>query len=118
MQEKTRSKYAELRNSLLTARMKVPFEVYLVHGIPVINHCRYCSLQSSSGSFTWIFNIPDLVTYQRGSPRIHASLSRQYSLVIGTVLAVIVSFFVIAGITFVVFLLYPAICCGKQETEY
>lgn len=110
---KKRDKYADLRNSLLTARMKVPFEVYLSTaylGSAIIGTVSAMLL----GAFTWIFNIPEMITYQGNVPEFMLSLN-QYSLLIGTILATIISFTVIAGITFVVFLLYPGFIAGNRK---
>ena len=110
---KKRDKYKDLRNSLLTARMKVPFEVYLSTaylGSAIIG----IVIAILIGSFTWIFNIPEMVTYQGVVPDFVLTLS-QYSLIIGTLLASIVSFSVIAGITFVVFLFYPRFVAGNRK---
>jgi len=110
---KKRDKYAELRNSLLTARMKVPFEVYLSTaylGSAIIGIISAILL----GAFTWILNIPEMITYKGSVPEIMLGLN-QYSLIIGTILATIISFTVIAGITFVVFLLYPGFVAGNRK---
>lgn len=110
---KKRDKYAELRNSLLTARMKVPFEVYLSTaylGSAIIGIASALLL----GAFTWILNIPGMITYQGTVPDFMLAIN-QYSLIIGTILATIISFTVIAGITFVVFLLYPGYIAGNRK---
>ena len=110
---KKRDKYTALRNSLLTARMKVPFEVYLSTaflGSAIIG----IVIAILIGAFTWIFNIPEMVTYEGVVPEFMLTLS-QYSLIIGTLLAFIVSFSVIAGITFVVFLFYPRFVAGNRK---
>jgi archaeal flagellar protein FlaJ len=110
---KKRGKYTALRNSLLTARMKVPFEVYLSTaylGSAIIG----IVIAILIGAFTWIFNIPGMLTYQGAVPEFMLTLS-QYSLIIGTLLAFIVSFSVIAGITFVVFLFYPQFVAGNRK---
>ncbi|MCE5297953.1 MAG: type II secretion system F family protein [Methanoregulaceae archaeon] len=110
---KKRDKYAELRNSLLTARMKVPFEVYLSTaylGSAIIGIASAILL----GAFTWILNIPGMITYQGTVPDFMLAIN-QYSLIIGTILATIISFTVIAGITFVVFLLYPGYIAGNRK---
>lgn len=110
---KKRDKYSELRNSLLTARMKVPFEVYLstaylVSGIVGILAAIFL------GFVTWIFNLPGLFQYQGAVPEFIFSLS-QYSLIIGTALAVIISFAIIGGGTFIVYLLYPSFISGNRK---
>ena len=110
---KKRDKYKDLRNSLLTARMKVPFEVYLSTaylGSAIIG----IVIAILIGAFTWIFNIPEMITYQGAVPGFMLTLS-QYSLIIGTLLACVVSFSVIAGITFVVFLFYPRFVAGNRK---
>lgn len=110
---KKRDKYSSLRNSLLTARMKVPFEVYLSTaylGSAIIG----IVIATLIGAFTWVFNIPEMFTYQGAVPEFMLSLS-QYSLILGTLLAFIISFSVIAGITFVVFLFYPQFVAGNRK---
>jgi flagellar protein FlaJ len=110
---KKRNKYAELRNALLTARMKVPFEVYLSTaylGSIIIGILAAVFL----GFFTWAFNIPGMITYQGVAPDFIISLS-QHALILGTILATIISFAVIGGITFVVFLLYPSYVAGNRK---
>jgi flagellar protein FlaJ len=110
---KKRDKYADLRNSLLTARMKVPFEVYLSTAYLASAILGIVSA-ILLGAFTWIFNIPGMITYQGAVPEFMLTLN-QYSLIIGTILAIIISFSVIAGITFVVFLLYPGFVAGNRK---
>ncbi|MCG7854890.1 MAG: type II secretion system F family protein [Methanoregulaceae archaeon] len=110
---KKRNKYADLRNALLTARMKVPFEVYLSTaylGSVIIGILAAVLL----GFFTWAFNIPGMITYRGAAPEFIISLS-QHALILGTILATIISFAVIGGITFVVFLLYPAYVAGNRK---
>jgi flagellar protein FlaJ len=110
---KKRDKYAELRNSLLTARMKVPFEVYLSTAYLVSGIIGIVSAVIL-GIFTWILNIPGMVQYQGAVPEFMFTLS-EYSLIIGTILAIIISFAVIGGITFVSFLLYPGFVAGNRK---
>jgi archaeal flagellar protein FlaJ len=110
---KKRDKYANLRNALITARMKVPFEVYLTTAylwsiiIGIIGAVLI-------GFFTWALNLPSLVTYRGTAPEFIIALS-QNVLVIGTILATLIAFVVIGGITFVVFLFYPAFVSGNRK---
>jgi flagellar protein FlaJ len=110
---KKRDKYSELRSSLLTARMKVPFEVYLSTAYFVSGLVGILSALIL-GLVTWIFNIPGMVQYQGAVPEFVFSLS-PYSLVIGTLLAVIISFAVIGGGTFVVYLLLPSFVSSNRK---
>jgi flagellar protein FlaJ len=108
-----RDHYAELRNTLLTARMKVPFEVYLstAYFVSVLVGVLSAFVL---GLFTWVLDIPGMIQYQGAVPEFVFSLS-QYSLIIGTILAVIISFSIVGGATFVVFLLYPAFVAGNRK---
>jgi flagellar protein FlaJ len=110
---KKRDKYSELRNKLLAARMKVPFEVYLA--------TAYLSSIIAGiigavliGFFTWALNLPSLVTYSGEAPGFIIALS-QNALIIGTILATLISLIVIWAITFVIFLLYPAYIAGNRK---
>ncbi len=110
---KKRDKYADLRNLLLNARMKVPFEVYLSTaylGSVIIGTIGAILI----GTFTWLFNVPGMFTYHGAVPGFLLMLT-PYSLLIGTVLACIISFSVICGITFLVFLLYPKFVAGNRQ---
>lgn len=110
---KKRNKYAELRNSLLTARIKVPFEVYLSTAYLVSGIVGILSALVL-GMVTWILNIPGMIQYQGAVPEFMFALS-PYSLIIGTALAVIISFSVIGGGTFIVYLLYPALVSSNRK---
>ncbi|KQC07339.1 MAG: secretion system protein [Methanolinea sp. SDB] len=108
-----RDKYADLRSSLVTARMKIPFEVYL--------STAYLSSAIAAvlgavvlGLITYIFNLPSLVTYRGEVPDFMVAIS-QYNLIIGTILAIIISFAVIGGITFVIFLVYPSVVASNRK---
>jgi len=108
-----RDKYADLRSALVTARMKIPFEVYL--------STAYLSSAIAAiigavvlGFFTYIFNLPSLITYRGAVPEFMFVIS-QYSLIIGTILAIIISFAVIGGITFVIFLVYPSVVASNRK---
>lgn len=110
---KKRDTYADLRNSLLTARMKLPFEVYLSTAIltsVIIGLVSAVLL----GLVTWVLNIPGMIRYQGAAPDMIVALSA-HSLIIGTILATIISFTLIGGATFIVFLLYPAFVAGNRK---
>jgi len=108
-----RDKYSDLRNSLLTARMKIPFEVYLSTAYLTSSIIGILSA-ILLGTVTWLFNVPGMITYQGEVPEVLLSLN-QYSLIIGTLIATIVSFAIVAGIIFLVFLLYPGFVSGNRK---
>ncbi|HNY89049.1 MAG TPA: type II secretion system F family protein [Methanoregulaceae archaeon] len=108
-----RDKYSDLRNSLLTARMKIPFEVYLSTAYLASSVIGIVSA-ILLGTVTWLFNVPGMITYQGEVPEVLLSLN-QYSLIIGTLIATIVSFAIVAGIIFLLFLLYPGFVSGNRK---
>lgn len=110
---KKRDSYSSLRNDLVTARMKVPFEVYLSTAF------LYSAIAAIIGAIvlgiiTYLLNIPGMIAYKGAVPDAVAALA-PYSLFIGTVIAVIISFAVIGGITYLVFLIYPSIVAGGRR---
>ena len=108
-----RDKYSDLRNSLLTARMKIPFEVYLSTAYLASSVIGIVSA-ILQGTVTWLFNIPGMITYKGEVPEVLLSLN-QYSQIIGTLIATIVSFAIVAGIIFLLFLLYPGFVSGNRK---
>jgi flagellar protein FlaJ len=110
---KKRDSYSSLRNDLVTARMKVPFEVYLSTAF------LYSAIAAIIGAvvlgiLTYLLNIPGMIAYKGAVPDAVAALA-PYSLFIGTVIAVVISFAVIGGITYLVFLIYPSIVAGGRR---
>jgi len=84
-----REDYAALRNDLISARFKTPFEVYLstayvsaiivgLLGAVVI------------GAISWLLQLPNLVKYKGEVPEIVLGLS-PYTLIIGTIVITIFS---------------------------
>lgn len=110
---KKRDKYASLRSDLVTARMKVPFEVYLS---TAYLSAFFAGAVASVvlGIITFIFNIPSMIKYQGAVPEFMLVIS-EYSLIIGTILAIVLSFAVVGGITFVIFLVYPSVVAGNRR---
>jgi archaeal flagellar protein FlaJ len=108
-----RNKYAELRNALMAARFKVSSEVYIATAylasllVGIIAAVIF-------GIVTYIFNLPDLVIYPGEASSSLVGLTH-YSLVLGTIAAVIISFIVFAGVTFVIVNVYPSIVAGNRK---
>ncbi|MGF3497421.1 MAG: type II secretion system F family protein [Methanolinea tarda] len=110
---KKRDKYAALRSDLVTARMKVPFEVFLS---TAYLSALFAGAVASVvlGIITFIFNIPSMIKYQGAVPEFMLFIS-DYSLIIGTIIAIVISFAVVGGITFVIFLVYPSVVAGNRR---
>ena len=112
MKEK-REDYAALRNDLISARFKTPFEVYLstayisaiivgLSGAVVI------------GVVSWVFEVPNMIKYRGELPDILVGLS-SYTLILGTIFITIFSLLVFGGLTYLVFILYPGLEAGNRR---
>jgi flagellar protein FlaJ len=108
-----RDDYVTLRNDLLSARFKTPFEVYLSTAY-VSSIIVGLSAAVVIGIVSWIFQLPMLVKYNGQVPEILVGLSA-YSLVIGTIFITIFSLLVFGGLTYLVFMLYPGLEAGNRR---
>ena len=108
-----RDAYVTLRNDLLSARFKTPFEVYLSTAY-VSSIMVGLSAALVIGIITWVFQLPMLVKYNGEVPEILVGLSA-YSLVIGTIVITIFSLLVFGGLTYLVFMLYPGLEAGNRR---
>ncbi|MCK9630074.1 MAG: type II secretion system F family protein [Methanoregula sp.] len=102
-----RDEYAQLRNDLISARFKTPFEVYLSTAV-VSSIVVGFGMAVVIGLITWVLKLPTLIQYRGAVPGFLVALSA-HSLVIGTVVITIFSLLVFGGLTYVAFLLYPSI---------
>jgi len=108
-----RERYVTLRNDLLSARFKTPFEVYLSTAY-ISSVIVGLSAAVMIGIITWVFQLPLLITYKGEVPEFLVGLSA-YSLVIGTVFITIFSLLVFGGLTYLVFMLYPGLEAGNRR---
>lgn len=111
--KKKRERYASLRADLISARMKTPFEAFLATAM-VSSVVAGIVGSILVGIFTWLLRIPEMIKYKGEVPDSIAALSG-YSLQIGTILAVLISFAIFAGITYLVFNIYPSIVAGTRR---
>ncbi len=108
-----RESYVTLRNDLLSARFKTPFEVYLSTAY-ISSIIVGLSAAIVIGVITWVFELPKLITYKGEVPEFLVGLSA-YSLVIGTIFITIFSLLVFGGLTYLVFMLYPGLEAGNRR---
>jgi len=108
-----REDYAALRNDLISARFKTPFEVYLSTAY-VSSIIVGFSFAIVIGIVSWVFQLPNLIKYKGAVPEIVAGLSA-YSLVIGTIFITIFSLLVFGGLTYLAFILYPGLEAGNRR---
>ncbi len=111
--KKKRERYASLRADLISARIKTPFEAFLSTAM-VSSVIAGIVGSILVGLFTWLLRIPEMIKYKGEVPDSIAALSA-YSLQIGTVLAVLISFAIFAGITYLIFNIYPSIVAGTRR---
>lgn len=102
-----RDEYAQLRNDLISARFKTPFEVYLSTAF-VSSILVGFGMAAVIGLITWVLKLPTLIQYKGAVPGFLVALSA-HSLVIGTIVITIFSLLVFGGLTYVAFLVYPGI---------
>jgi flagellar protein FlaJ len=108
-----RDAYSQLRNDIISARLKTPFEVYL--STAFLSSILVGLLAAVIiGTISWIFKLPTLLTYKGAVPGPLVGLA-PYSLIIGTVIITIFSLIVFGGITYAIFILYPGIEAGNRR---
>ncbi|MCX6694076.1 MAG: type II secretion system F family protein [Methanomicrobiales archaeon] len=108
-----RQQFANLRKDLVSARIMTPFEVYLA--TTLVSSAIVAILSAIMiGIFTYLLRIPEMITYRGEVPESVAALST-YSLIIGTLLAILISFAVFGGLTFLVFNIYPSVVAGTRR---
>jgi flagellar protein FlaJ len=108
-----RDQYAQLRNDLISARLKIPFEVYISTAI-VSSVIVGLVAAVGLGFFTWLLKLPTLIKYKGEVPASFLFLS-QYSLVIGTIFVIFLSLLVFGGVTYAIYLVYPSVVAGNRR---
>jgi flagellar protein FlaJ len=108
-----RDEYAQLRNDLISARFKTPFEVYLSTAF-ISSIIVGLMAAVFIGLMTWILKLPTLVKYRGAVPGPLVAMSA-YSLQIGTVAITIFSLLVFGGLTYVAFISYPSLEAGNRR---
>lgn len=112
MKEK-RSDFINLRNDMMGARMKTPFEAYLATAV-VSRYLVGIIAGVLIGIFAWIFRIPESISYKGALPEFIVGLS-DWRLLIGTIVIMLLSILIFGGITYLIFLIYPGIFAGERR---
>src|SRR5512137_2649517 len=108
-----RDNYPQLRNDIISARLKTPFEVYLSTAF-ISSIIVGLAAAVLIGVVSWALKLPMLVKYKGAVPGFLSGLA-PYSLVIGTVIITIFSLLIFGGITYLVFMLYPGVEAGNRR---
>jgi archaeal flagellar protein FlaJ len=108
-----RDDYAQLRNDLISARFKTPFEVYISTAFfsAIVVGLGMAAL---IGMVSWVLKLPTLIKYKGAVPGPLVALA-PHSLLIGTVFITLFSLLVFGGLTYVAFLMYPSIEAGNRR---
>ena len=110
-----RDKYLQLRSDLVSARSTTPFEVYISTAL-VSSVLVGLGMAVVLGVFTYLLNIPNLILYKGQVPQSIVELSK-YSLLLGTIFAIIFSLLFFGGFTYIAFLVYPNIIAGDRRRK-
>jgi flagellar protein FlaJ len=110
-----RDQYAQLRSDLVSARATTPFEVYISTAL-VSSIVVGLGMAVVIGAFTYLLNLPNLILYRGQVPQTIVELSK-YSLLVGTIFAVIFSLLFFGGFTYIAFLVYPNIIAGDRRRK-
>ena len=114
-----REKYYELIENLKSARMGITFEAYLATAtltsilVGIIGSLLIALL-------VFLLDVPGLITFRGNVPEDIAATINEfqgYYLLLGTIVAGIVSFVVLYGITFLIYLIYPSIVAGGRRRD-
>jgi archaeal flagellar protein FlaJ len=108
-----REDYAQLRNDIISARLKTPFEVYLSTAL-VSSVVVGLAAAFFIGLISWVLKLPTLIKYKGAVPSFLVALN-PYSLVLGTIFLTIFSLVVFGGITYAIFLFYPSVEAGNRR---
>jgi archaeal flagellar protein FlaJ len=108
-----REQYSQLRNDLISARLKTPFEVYISTAVVssiIVGLVSAVGL----GLVTWFLKLPNLIKYKGEVPATMLFLN-QYGLLLGTIFAVLFSLLVFGGVTYAIFIVYPSVEAGNRR---
>ncbi|MDN7025208.1 secretion system protein [Methanoculleus sp. FWC-SCC1] len=108
-----RGDYLKLRNDLMSARMRTPFEAYMATAY-ISSIAVGLIAAVLIGLFTFLFRIPEMITYRGAVPEFLYVLS-DYRLILGTLIITAFSLAVFGGVTYLVFLIYPGIAAGERR---
>jgi flagellar protein FlaJ len=107
-----REDYSQLRNDLISARLKTPFEVYISTAL-VSSVIVGFGAAFVIGILSWLLKLPALIKYKGAVPGFLVALT-PYSLIIGTILITVFSLIIFGGLTYVVFIMYPSVEAGNR----
>jgi len=108
-----RDQYTQLRNDLISARLKKSFEAYLATSyISSLFIGVFAAVLL--GLFSWFFKLPQMILSRAGISGTFAYLSG-FENIIGTIFVMFISLIVVGGITYEVFMVYPGVVAGSRR---
>ncbi len=113
--KKEKDEYHQLRGDLLSAHMKVPFEVYVSTAyVSAILVGGVVSL--ILGFITWHFHLPELIFYHGALPEFFFTIL-EFRRALGTIFVTDISFAVLVYVIYLIFLFYPSIMAGDRRRK-
>ena len=111
-----REKYTDLRNTLLSARIKTPFEAYLATAI-ITSVIVGLGMAAVIGLVTFLLQLPKSVRYGGQLPEFLEGIfsDPNIQMIFGTAIAVILSLLIFGSITYFLFIFYPNIRSGERR---
>jgi flagellar protein FlaJ len=110
-----RDQYITLRSDLVSARSKTPFEVYVSTAM-VSSAIAGLGMAVLLGAVTYLLNLPSMIIYHGEVPEAVLKIS-QYSLILGTIFAIVFAILFFGGFTYIAFLVYPNIMAGDRRRK-
>jgi len=108
-----REQYLQLRNDIVSARLKTPFEVYISTAL-ISSIIVGLTSAVLLGLLTWVLKLPNLIKYKGEVPATILFLSN-YGLILGTIFVVVFSLLVFGGMTYAIFIAYPSVVAGNRK---
>ncbi|HIJ06120.1 MAG: Type II secretion system protein [Methanomicrobiales archaeon 53_19] len=112
---KKKEKYLELHGSLISARHTIPFETYLATAT-ITSVIAGVLAAVVTGILSYIFQIPHMITYSGSLPVVVYEYA-DLLLIAGTLMLTFLSLFIVGGMTYLLFLMYPPIMAGERRRK-
>jgi len=108
-----RDQYTQLRNNLMSARLKKPFESYLA---TAYISSLVVGLVGAGilGILAWIIRLPSVIMIKMGLAN-SPILASPFINILGTIIIIICTFILFGAITYEIFMVYPGVAAGSRS---
>ncbi len=108
-----RDQFTQLRNDLVSSRLKKPFEAYLATAY-IGSLFTGVIAAVLLGLFSWIFKLPQMILSKAGGIGTFVS-QPGYGPVICIIFIMLISLLIFGGITYELFMVYPGVVAGSRR---